>query len=244
MKNKKIILGSILGVVIISLFIALFLIDKTKYKQTVSSDDPTDIALDFYHEWLDASQSTSTTPYQEGLAKAPILSKTLSDRLVTTPENQELDPVLCQNILPTKVSSRTIFEDASSTQILVLSKEPKQAGQAIFVLSRLTDGWYIDDIICSQGESDTPREFSFEHEGGMFNDISDQPQHDQNNWTLLYTQDTQMYTAPLFFTANSVCIDLTGSESVCNPDTFKEAKVMVQGEMLENGVEVKRLKHI
>lgn len=243
MKDKKIIVGSILGVVVIALLvvIALSFVNKTQTKQTVSSDDPTDIALDFYGEWLDAVQSTSTTPYQEGLATAPILSKTLSDRLVATPENPEVDPVLCQKIPPTKVSSKTVFEEASTTQILVMSKEPKQAGQAVFTLSHLDEGWYINDILCAQEESGTPGEFSFAHEGGLFKSVTDASLPDQEYWSILYIQDTKMYTARLLFTPESMCTDLAGVEAVCNPDQFIETKVEVQGEMSENGVTVKHL---
>lgn len=243
MKDKKIIVGSIVGVVLIALVgVALFFfVNKTPPKQAVSSDDPTDIVLDFYDAWSAAAQSTSTSPYQEELAKTPILSKTLRDRLVATPENPEIDPVLCQNIPPTKVSSRTIVEEADRTQILVMSKEPIQAGQAVFMLSRLDEGWYIDDILCAQGEYVTPGEFSFAHEGGLFKSVTDQSLPDQEYWTLLYIQDTKMYTARLLFTPDSMCTDTSGNEAVCNPDQFIETKVKVQGEMSENGVAVKQL---
>lgn len=244
MKNKKIIAGSVLGIAVIILFIALFSKNTAITRQAVSSEDPIDIVLDFYGEWLDAVQSTSTDPYQLGLENEPILSKTLSDRLIATREDQGLDQVLCQNTPPTKVSSRTIFEETDTMQILVLSKEPKQAGQAVFALSRLGDGWYIEDILCSQGESDTPREFSFEHEGGLFNNITGQAERDQDYWSLLYTQDTKMYTARLNFTADSMCTDLAGTESVCDPSKFIESKVTIQGNMSESGVDVKQLTFI
>lgn len=243
MKDKKIIVGGIIGLVVIVLFITLFSKDTItiRQQQTVSSDDPIDIALDFYGEWLDAVESTSTTPYQKGLAEAPILSKALRDRLIATSEEvQEIDPALCQITPPTKVSSRTIFKEADKTQILVLSKEPKQAGQAVFALSRLEEGWYIEDILCSLGESDTPREFSFEREGGFFK--LDDPLDDQNPWNLLYTQDGYIYTAQLFFNADSVCTDLEGNESTCEPEQLFGTKVHVQGEMSESGVTVKKLK--
>jgi hypothetical protein len=242
MKDKKIIVGSIIGVTIIALVaVALFFVNKTETKQAVSSDDPTDIVLDFYGEWSDAAQSTSTNPYQEGLAKTPILSKTLRDRLASTPENPEVDPVLCQNIPPTKISSRTIIEETDTTQILVMSKEPIQAGQAVFMLSRLDEGWYIDNIICAQGESGTLGEFSFAHEGGLFKGVTDQSLPDQEYWSILYIQDAKMYTARLLFTADSMCTDVAGTEAVCNPDQFTETKVKIEGEMSENGVTVKHL---
>jgi len=245
MKNKKIILGSTFGVIVIALFVivGLFLVDKTKDRpQEVSSDDPTDIVLDFYQEWLEAAQSTSTTPYQLGLTTSPILSKTLSDRLVTTGKDQEIDPVLCQKILPTKVSSRTIIAATGTTQILVLSKEPKQTGQAVYVVSRLNDGWYIDDILCSQGESEISGEFSFDHVGGLYK--NDQLQAEEKYWSLLYLQNDQVYTARLFFTPESICTDPGLNESVCNQDQFTEMKVVVQGDMSETGVAVKKLKFI
>ncbi|HCC05524.1 TPA: hypothetical protein DEP58_04470 [Patescibacteria group bacterium] len=243
MKDKKIIVGSIFGVVVIALLVVtlFFFANKTQTKQAVSTDNPTDIVLDFYGDWSNAVQSTSTNPYQEGLAKTPILSKTLRDRLLATPENPEIDPVLCQNIPPTKVSSRTIIEEADTIQILVMSKEPIQTGQAVFMLSRLDDGWYIDDILCAQGESGTPGEFSFAHEGGLFKSVSDQSLPDQEYWSILYIQDAKMYTARLLFTADSMCTNLAGTEAVCNPDQFTETKVQVRGEMSENGVTVQQL---
>lgn len=240
MKNKRLIVGGIVSlIIVIALFVNLSSVDKVEYVQEVSNDDPVDISLDFYEKWLDAVQSTSTTPYKLGLAKASILSKTLSDRLVATSEDQEIDPVLCQSIVPTRISSKTIVTESDTTQILIMSKEPKQAGQATVILSRLNEGWYINDIVCSQGESDIPREFSFEHEGGLYS--NEQPLDEQNPWNLFYIQDTQMHTAPLFFTTDSMCTDLTGNESVCDTSTFTDAKVMIQGEMTERGVDVKQL---
>jgi len=240
MKDKKYIIAGIIGIIVVALAVNLFNANKDQGKQTVSYDDPTDIVLDFYEEWLDAVYATDTDPYLSKLAdNTPVLSKTLRDRLTTAPEDQGIDPVLCQSIPPEKISSKVIFTDASSTQILVVSKEPKQANQAVFTLSSLEDGWYIEDIVCSKEVSDAPYGINFEHEGGLFKGI--ESLSDRDYWSLMYAQDAQMVTAKLVFTANSTCIDTAGNESTCNPEQFTEAKVTVRGEVKEEGIEVTQL---
>lgn len=240
MKNKKIFLV-ILGIMTLaSLAVAIFYVNRYQNIQIVSNDEPIDIVLDFYEEWLGAIHATDTDPYTSKLAKeTSILSKTLREQLSTAPENGEIDPVLCQSIPPTKISGRIISEEADTIQILVLSKEPKQPNQTVFSLSRLNDGWYIDSILCSKEESGAPQGSTFEHEGGLFKGI--ESLHDRDYWSLVYIQDSRVYTAQLIFTTDSVCTDISGNESACDSGLFTEAKVSVTGEMTESGVVVKHL---
>jgi len=249
MKNKKLILGGIVGVTIIGLVIVLIplQVQRNEYRQEVSTEDPTDITLDFYEQWVAAVRSTSTSPQDSGLANTPLLSKTLSEKLSKALQEQDTDPVFCQNILPEKISSKTIIEEEDTVQILVLSKEPKQASQTVFVLKRLNEGWFIDDILCLQEEPDMNREFTFEHEGGIYRGglyKKVQTEDNKDYWSLLYTQDSKVYTAQLIFTADSMCTDIAGNESVCDPSQFTEMKVMIQGQMTENGVTVTQVKSL
>jgi hypothetical protein len=199
-----------------------------------------DIVHDLYGPWLKAAQSTTTNPYQEGLGKSPFLSKELRERL-EVPQGG-LDPVLCQTVIPAKISMRTVYEGADKTEILVTAKKPATSTeQAIFTLLPLDGGWYINSIRCSPGEFAPDSEFSFDREGQLMKKVS--PPLDPQYWHLVFEEDGQTgHYAPLFFSTGSMCHALDGSTAVCNPDTFIEAsKAHVQGQMTEKGVEVKRI---
>ncbi|MEX0672534.1 MAG: hypothetical protein WDZ82_01420 [Candidatus Paceibacterota bacterium] len=214
--------------------------------QVVSEEIPSVVVLDFYDPWVSALKDPDTDPYQKGLAEAPILSEELRAKLAAAQERPEgePDPVLCQTGVPGGISARPIFEDDESAQVLVMATRQELPGQAVVTLTKLNNGWYIDDIECSSGETAPEREFSFEREGYLLKDVP--APLDPQYWHIVFEQNNQQgHTAPLFFGAESMCEDESGVESVCNPDQFTEAsKVMVKGEMSETGVEVKRLELI
>jgi hypothetical protein len=251
MKNHKRTIGAIVGLLVvgIGLLIGWYSL-KTKSdsitSQEVSIKEPVDVVMDFYGPWLDAAQSTSTDPYTLGLDQDPILSTKLRARLADISEKQKIDPVLCQNIVPKIISTRTISEQTDNVQILVLSKEPIQPGQAVVTLQRLHDGWYIDDIACSQGEVDTSGKNGFETKGVLFKDAP--PPYDPNTWHLGFTEDdVRVKIVPLFFDSSSKCIDVHKIESVCDVNNFDETNknvVMLRGDMTEAGVEVKQLEFL
>ena len=252
MVNKKIIVGVAVLVfltVVISLSLKEFKTD-TEIKpieateiQQVSTDDPIDIVLDFYGDWLDAVQSTSTDPYQLGLVDEPLLSPELRSKLSNPFEDQLKDPVVCQDPIPEKIRSKRLYELPDEVQIVVFSKEQPLAGQAIATIRRLNDGWYIEDIECSR-EFDEPREFTFEYEGNLLKSVP--PPYDPNYWHLVYSQDgTPGYAVPLFFSTDSQCTDVNRVAAMCDPNQFTETqKVMLRGNMTELGVEVKQLEYI
>ena len=211
--------------------------------QAVSTDDPIDVVLDFYGDWLDAVRSTSTDPYQAGLTNEPLLSPTLQNKLDNPPAEQLKDPVLCQDPIPTKIRSKRLYEKPDEVQFVVFSKEQPLAGQAIILARRLNDGWYIEDIECSR-EFDEPREFTFEYEGNLLKSVP--PPYDPNYWHLVYSQDSVPgYAVPLFFSAESMCTDSNGTESICDENQFTETqKVMLHGNMTELGVDVMKLEFV
>lgn len=250
--KQKIIISSIVGVLIIVSLGTWFIKnnstmsvvpEENQNMQAVSTDDPIDIVLDFYADWLDAVESTSTDPFQSGLTNESLLSQALRDKLNNPPADIQKDPVLCQDPLPTKIRSKRLVEQADEMQFVIFSKENPLAGQAIATTRKQGEGWYLDDIYCSR-EFDEPREFTFEYEGNLLKSVP--PPYDPEQWHLVYAQDgTFGYVVPLSFVADSACIDQTGTEAVCDPSQFTETKkVMLQGNMTELGVDVKKLRFL
>lgn len=251
MTPKKIILV-VIAIILIAVVIIWFNIKNTRTQpktekatdvQAVSTYDPIDVVLDFYSDWLDAVQSTSTDPYQAGLTNEPLLSPALRDKLNNPPSEQLRDPVLCQDPLPTKIRSKRLYEKPDEIQFVVFSKEQPLAGQAIILARKLNNGWYIEDIKCSR-EFDEPREFTFEYEGNLLKSVP--PPYDPNYWHLVYSQDgTPGYAAQLFFGAESICINPNSTKTVCDEKQFTETqKVMLHGNMTESGVDVMKLEFI
>lgn len=235
----------ILIIVVLAVLVWVFSAwEKPAGKQEVAQGDPITVVLDFYDPWVKAVQSKLTDPYREELASNPILSRKLRDRLEDAEDRPEgeTDPVLCQSSAPKGISARSVFEDEESAQVLVMSTQEGQYGQAAVTLNKLNGGWYIDDIECSSGERAPEREFSFEKEGHLLKDNVPAPL-DPQYWHLVFEQNGQAgHTVPLFFDAESVCENADGDESTCNTDEFAETtKVIVKGEMTESGVEVKRM---
>jgi len=212
--------------------------------QVVSDKAPAEVVLDFYDPWVAARRSTSTDPYQSGLAQAPILSKELSARLVSTEgqPDSEPDPVLCRATIPTQLSARPVFEGEDEAQVLVTSREQGATEQALVTLKHLRGGWYINDIECSLGEfAPEQGEFSFEKEGFLLKSV--EPPLDPKYWHLVFEENgEQGHVAPLFFGPASMCQKLDGSTAVCDPSTFTEtSKALIQGSMTERGVDVERV---
>lgn len=212
--------------------------------QEVAMGTPIDVVSDFVSQWLNARQSTTTNPYQEGLASSTILSPELRTRLIGSEAGllDGLDPVLCQSATNTaiRITARLMNEQSNRAQVLVLAKG--LPGQAIVTVQKQGEGWFISDIMCAAGEFAPEREFSFDMEGNLLKNVP-QPL-DSQYWHLVFTEDNiPGHTAPLFFDAESKCTAVDGSESVCDTGKFREAiKTSVQGEMTETGVKVKKLK--
>lgn len=245
-RQKLIVGGVAVGVVVLVVIMAFFLRGGSSAedaKQEVSTLPPIDTVLDFYDQWLEAAQSTSTDPYAEGLHETPILGADLRQRLADAEGRASgtPDPVLCQAEVPTQISSRPVYEGETEAQVLVRSREAGRPDQAVVTLSRLNEGWYISGISCSSGEVAPEREFDFSMEGYLLKSV--EPPLDSQYWHLVFEQNGQQgHVVPLYFSAESRCIDADGAEDVCAPETFIEpSQATVHGAMTDSGVQVERL---
>lgn len=245
MKKIKIIGAAVVLVVIVGL---VWFFAKGPTEQQVSKLDAVDTAGDFYRGWLEAAQQPATSdPSLATLAKSPILSKSLKDKIKTAQKDSDTttDPVLCQTAIPEDISMRRVFMSEDEAQILVTSKDKNVTDQALVTLNRYNGGWYIDDIQCSLGEFEPEREFSFEKEGYLLKNSIPEP-YDSKNWHLIFEDDGEPgHVVPLFFDAESQCTGLDGSVAVCKPDEFTEAaKVYVRSQMTERGADVVRMEFV
>lgn len=232
-------------VIVVALAVALgliWLVSRGSGVQQTSKLDAIDTVGNFYEQWLKAAQKpTDADPDQKTLAKSPILSKMLRDRLVEAQKTPNVtpDPVLCQTVTPENISTRRVYESADKAQILVTSRDKEVTDQATVTLTRLNDGWYIEDIECSLGEFAPDREFSFESEGYLLKG-SIPPPYDSKNWHLVFEErGVKGHVVPIFFSSTSECTSLGGEKALCRPEQFQEAtKVFIQGQMTERGVEI------
>lgn len=239
----------IIGIAVVLIAVVVFAVVYAKGAsvQQVSKLDVTDTVSDFYSNWLKAAKDSNASPSRADLAKAPILSKTLRDKLVSEVKNpsSDIDPVLCQTVVPENFSTRNTYQTDTEAQILVTSKDKNVSGQAVFTLTKLNDGWYVNTIECSLGEFAPDKEFSFESEGFLLKDSIPAP-YNKKNWHLVYEEKgVQGNVVPLIFDKDSQCIDLDGKKAVCKPDQLTEtAKTSIKGQMTEYGVSVKQLQLI
>lgn len=212
-------------------------------EQQVSELDAVDTATNFYQDWLRAAKSPQDAePNLDTLAKWPILSKSLRDKIKEGRKDSDMDPVLCQTTVPEDISMRRIYTGEEEVQMLVTSKDKEVTNQATVTIKKYNEGWYIDNIECSLGEFAPDREFSFEKEGFLLKDSIPAP-YNSNNWHLVFEDNGQAgNVAPLLFGPESQCTNLDGEKSVCDPSQFTEAtKVYVRSQMTERGANVVQL---
>lgn len=230
-------------IIIVALYFTVFRNGSGLGAQEVSTSEPVDIVMDFYTPWLEAAKSTTTDPYTEGLADRPLLSKALKKKLKDAKDRgpEEVDPVLCHINPPERISARVVYALENDTQILVMARDKTLFEQALIDLKKHNDGWYIHDINCSGGEFPPDREFTFEKEGFLLKSVP--APLDPQYWHIVFEDNNELgHFAPLFFDGESKCKPKKGDETVCDPSQFTETmKVFVQGQMIETGVEVKRL---
>jgi len=234
--SKNTIRSIVVLAVALVLIIVGFFVWKGVGKQQVTIGEPVDIVQNFYEEWLIAAQSTTTTPYEEGLADSPLLSKSL--RKYITKEQHDVDPVLCHGVVPERLATRIVYQTESAVEAVVTARQSTSTEQSIVELTALNGGWYISDIRCSLGEFAPEREFTFDQEGFLLKSVP--KPLDPKFWYVIFEEHGQEgHYAPLLLTAKSMC-RIDGVESVCNPETFTEtAEVLVRGSMTETGVDVK-----
>lgn len=218
------------------------------YENTNPLADPFDVTLDFYNQWLMAASSTTTNPYDAGLHTAGLLSPTVQEMVLSKRQSETnlLDPVLCQLVPPARIGAKALFQLDTEAQFMILARggEEKAANQAIVTLEVQNNEWKITAIDCATGELPPEKDFPFEQEGYILKSVP--PPLNPEYWHLVFEQaDVMGHTVPLFFNAESICIDLDNNESACAVDQFKDAtKVLVQADMTEAGAAVKRMRFL
>ena len=207
------------------------------------TEEPIDIALDFYDTWFKMRKESAEMPEQTELTHALVLTPELSERLTSAlaDTTSNLDPVLCQNEVPEKIGTKKLFVQPDRAQFLIIARGKILPGQAVVTLETREGEWRITDISCSQGETAPVREFSFEKTGFLLKSVP--PPLNPEYWHLVFEENGQMgHTAPLFFSDASTWTLSDGTEQTCDPNQFTDAlQANVKGEMTEAGVEVKRL---
>lgn len=205
-----------------------------------------EVTLEFYNEWLEALQSTSTDPYQSDLIRSPLLSgevRAYLEQKNADLEEGDLEPVLCQSEIPKEIDGKVVYTIKGGAQISILAGgEAKSPQQALITLKETNGSWLIINIDCSQGESGPEREFDFERSGELLKKAAQAPLVTEE-WHLTYEENgVKGQTVPLFFDATSICINADATEATCDPSQLREtAKVKVQASMTESGATVKRL---
>lgn len=245
MKQKILLLG-IVGLVVLGVVLALQNGGGTNSETETGeppTDDPADVTLGFYNAWLDARNATDTDPAAAGLYESPLLQEGMKAKLEeAAAERPELDPVLCQAIIPEKIGAKPVYQEEYKAQTLIVARGEKLPGQATVSLVAEEGKWVISDIVCTFGEEAPDKgEFNFNEEGQLLKRVP--PPLDPDYWYLVYGRDGVMgYTAKMMFDDSSVCILEDGSEQTCNDGLLTEtATAFVQGDVSESGLTVKRL---
>jgi hypothetical protein len=234
-------LAGLVLVILIAVAAAFFALGQGG-AQKVSLNDPVDVVQTFYQQWLGAAQSATTTPYKEGLASYPYLSKTLRAGIKAAQKTPDaVDPVLCQSEVPSAIVTRVVYQATDTAEILVTASHSTSTQQADVKLLSQDGGWYLNSIDCSAGEFAPVREFSFDQDGNLLK--TDAKPLNPKYWYLVFTQGTEQgHYVPLFFSATSTCVAVDGTSGACKPDSFVNAsKAHVQGQMTELGVDVQHV---
>ena len=264
MKKTRIFIVAAVGVAVLALLMVVFILvpklqnsdapSKAEEVAVVETQgvqgDPLDVALDFYETWRLAKVSTSTDPYQEGLAKATVLSSVLSKKIIDNEDlykNQQKDIVICDESMVNDVKAKEVFSNETNAQVIIFAKDKTTRGiQVLATLVGEGGYWKITEISCGAGEQDlNTGEFSFDYEGLLLKQSVPAPL-DKKMWHLIFSQDdVPGYTTPLIFGDDSLCILENKIEKVCSDSLMYETKkVRAKGDMTEAGLEVKRLDFI
>jgi hypothetical protein len=250
--NKKIILiAAAVLVLIAAIALATSLFKGNSNPGEVSGvqippDDAFDVATEFYNQWLAETQSTTTNPFDSGLINSTRLSndvRTLINEKRASKAEGDLDAVLCQASVPERVGGKEIFKSETKAQVMILARgfETKSPYQAIVDLDAIDGNWQITKIECLQSEVAPTREYQFEHSGYLLKSVVAplNPEY----WHLVYEENGKPgHAVPLFFDAESICVAVGGTETVCDPSQFAEpAKVLLQADMLDTGADVRRV---
>jgi hypothetical protein len=206
--------------------------------------DPLDVLFDFYNGWLDEAQVGGNVKSDSILLSSTALAGSVRDGLISgLSDGDAVDPALCQVAVPDKIRIKYVSELPTAVEAIVMSEfaSSTPTGYALVTMSVVERDWVITSIVCSKGDVEEPREFTFEQTGQLLKNVP--TPLDSNFWHIVYTDNGRPgFAAPLFFGTSSVCVTPGGAESVCNTANFAEAAdVKVQGTMSETGVDVARV---
>lgn len=241
---KKII---ILGVLVVLVVIGLFMRGSFGRSNQLSKLDTIDTVGSFYNDWLKAVKDPNVVPNLASLSKSPYLSKTLRNQIIEALKikNPELDPVLCQSVVPEAISTRNVFVSDDKAEVLVMSRDNKVTNQALVELNKLNGVWFMNEIKCSLGEFAPEKEFTFEQRGFLLKSSIPAP-YNSKDWHLIYEENGQKGNViPVFLGSKSKCINTDKTESICKPDQLKETmEVFIRGQMTERGISIDRLEFV
>lgn len=239
---------AILGIIIIAGLFALI----SGQRGTDTIDEEPEVAtepftnsgiLDFYDAWIEARESLGDSGLPEELLSSPTLSPAMQLALREGNEafkTSGVDPVLCSSFVPTKVKSRNVFATDSEAQVIMYLNIDGASSNALVNLAPMDGAWVITNIDCSSTEEAPDRgEFNFDREGNVLKQSLQTP-FDSNRWHLIFEQNgTAGHIAPLF-TDSAVCFQ-NGSDVACSDILYEPARVRVQGNMSEAGVDVVKI---
>jgi hypothetical protein len=250
MDKKKIGIVAALAVVLV-VIIAIMVMNRPEKEEVVvyTVGDPMDIALDMANAWRNTLIATedSIMALSEFVASDQFTraaAEDLKGRIADTAREPLLDVILCQVEIPPRIVGRMIVQTNTEAQVMLIARglENRTPNQTIVTMrGNGENAWVINSVTCSQGETMPEFEFAFDHTGYLLKSVP--PPYTAGNWHVVFEQEGVMgYVAPLTFGDDSLCISTTGEESVCSPDNFKEpVPALVQGDMTEEGVIVKRI---
>lgn len=249
MKNKLILIVVLLA---IAALVVVFVTKKGDQTQqtddnTIATGDPLDVVLPFFNAWFEAVNSTSTDPYQAGLANDPHLTTEVQEYIASKQADMgTLDPVLCQLSTPPRVGAKAVFQVENKAQFMILPRglDVPVPERAVVDVEGVNGEWKITKIDCVSGESAPESEFSFEKRGYLLK--NNEPPLDPDTWYLVFEENgSDGHIAPLFFSETSTCVSPDGTETVCDPNQFTNpSQATVKGGMSEVGVEVNRVEFV
>lgn len=209
---------------------------------------PIEITLDFYDAWLEARKVGPDEPFAKGLLEYEQVGTALRDRLAESQgklgEEGAVDPVLCQAAVPEGLRAVRVYEKEDAAQVLIMSADRTDSGQAVVTLASKNGLWQMTDISCGHAESAPAGEFSFDKSGFLLKQVP--APLDSKYWHLVFQEEGVLgHAVPLYIDQDSVCVQTDGSTTACDDNFLKETlPVRVKGSLSETGVSVKRIEMV
>lgn len=218
-------------------------------EETYVTGEPLDLVLQAVNDWREIQATTSeTTTTLESFISTDLFSvplrATLMEQDADLSRDPQLDVIYCQAVVPPRLVGRMILNTETEAQLMIFGRglENPSPYQAIVTMTGNGEGaWSINNIECAQGEVAPDVEFTFDNEGYLLKSVP--PPYQSGSWHVVFEQDGQMgYVAPLVFDAESICIESSGEQAVCEPDNLVEPILAtIRGDMTESGVTVRQI---